>query len=125
LLENKNNEKLKEYLNIIFSNDYSSFPITFNEKTIALLDNTSLENNIYNLKKNLDHDLDLLYKIDSVKKYDKQTLINIYSAVSSRNCGWDFNGNHEMLLATYIDLVNNGKNKIQIGILILKKIVFV
>ena len=111
LLENKNNEKFKEYLNIIFSNDYSSFPITFNEKTIALLDNTSLENNIYNLKKDLDHDLDLLYKIDSVKKYDKQTLINIYSAVSSRNFGWDFNGKNEMLLVTYIDLVNNGKNK--------------
>lgn len=111
LLENKNNEKFKEYLNIIFSNDYSSFPITFNEKTIALLDNTSLENNIYNLKKDLDHDLDLLYKIDSVKKYDKQTLINIYSAVSSRNFGWDFNGKNEMLLVTYIDLVNNGKKK--------------
>ena len=111
LLENKNNEKFKEYLNIIFSNNYSSFPITFNEKTIALLDNTSLENNIYNLKKDLDHDLDLLYKIDSVKKYDKQTLINIYSAVSSRNFGWDFNGKNEMLLVTYIDLVNNGKNK--------------
>ena len=111
LLENQNNEKFKEYLNIIFSNDYSSFPISFNEKTIALLDNTSLENNIYNLKKDLDHDLDLLYKIDSVKKYDKQTLINIYSAVSSRNFGWDFNGKNEMLLVTYIDLVNNGKKK--------------
>ena len=63
------------------------------------------------MKKDLDHDLDLLYKIDSVKKYDKQTLINIYSAVSSRNFGWDFNGKNEMLLVTYIDLVNNGKNK--------------
>ena len=111
LLENKNNEKYKEYINISVSNDYNSCPMTFNETTIVLLENTGLEKNIYNLKKSLDHDLNLLYKIDSVKKYDKQILINIYNAVSSRNFGWDFNGKHEMLLAPYIDLINNGKNE--------------
>jgi hypothetical protein len=111
ILEHQNESRFKPFVDMINSNDYTSFPLRFDSKTLDLLRGTDLEKKYISLKEALDHDFSLLYKIDSIKKkYDINTLQNLYLAVSSRNFGWSFAGYHDMLIVPYIDMCNHSSN---------------
>ena len=109
ILENQNNEKYKDYIEIILSNNYDSFPINFDEKTLNIIKGTTLEKEIESNKEAINHDIKILYNINCIKKkYNKEVLTKMYNAISSRNFG---NYKDEMILVMYIDLVNHSFKK--------------
>ena len=111
ILEHQNEPRFKPFIDMINSNDYSSFPLRFDPQTLEILRGTDLEKKYIQLQNALEHDFKLLYTIDSVKKkYDIDTLKNIYLAVSSRNFGWDFSGYNDMIIVPYIDMCNHSSD---------------
>ena len=74
ILENINNEKYKEYLEIIFSNNYESFPVNFSDEKLEKYENTDIVNLVLLENYKFEHDLNLLRKIKSISKYDYKSV---------------------------------------------------
>ena len=111
ILENINNEKYKEYLEIIFSNNYESFPINFNSEKLKKYENTDIVPIINYNKRKFEHDLKILRKIKSISKYDDKIIKKVYLGVVSRVFYHKIHDKYEMFLSPYIDMANHGCNR--------------
>jgi len=108
ILENIDNEKYKEYLDIIFSNNYESFPVNFNAEKIKKYENTDVINLIIYENYKFEHDLNELRKIKSISKYDDKTIKKVFLGVSSRTFQYSIHGKNNIFLCPYIDMGNHG-----------------
>ena len=108
ILENMNNEKYKEYLDIIFSNNYESFPVKFNDEKLKRFENTDVIDLVAIENFKFTHDINLLKKIKSVNKYDLETIKKVFLGVSSRVFQYSIHDVKNIFLSPYIDMANHG-----------------
>lgn len=111
ILENMNNEKYKEYLDIIFSNNYESFPVKFNDEKLKRFENTDVLDLVTIENYKFTHDINLLKKIKSVNKYDLETIKKVFLGVSSRVFQYSIHNVKNIFLCPYIDMGNHGCEK--------------
>lgn len=106
------NDKVKSstYHNIIKSSTIETFPNYISDNDVKLLENTDAINLINSKKEVLDHDINLLYKIKSVKKFPFDLLKKYYFIISSRLFTVTSNGKSLMALVPYIDMLNHNNN---------------
>lgn len=111
ILENMDNEKYKEYLDIIISNNYESFPVNFSAEKLKKYENTDVNMLIYYENYKFEHDLKELRKIKSISKYDDKTIKKVFLGVSSRTFQYNIHGKNNIFLSPYIDMANHGYEK--------------
>ncbi len=109
LLES-DDSKFSTYREIIKSATTETIPNLMSDEDNKLLENTSAAS-LMKLKKGvLEHDIDLLYNIASVKKIPFDVLKRYYFIVSSRIFGINIDGKECSVLSPYIDMMNHNNN---------------
>ena len=110
LLENMNNEQYKDYIDIIKSNNYDSFPLKYSEEELKKYENTDI---IYmvGIEKIKDYaDIKNLRQIKSLSKYTDEQLLDMFLGVSSRTFYHNIHGKRNLFLCPYIDMGNHGNS---------------
>ena len=108
ILEHRHDVEYEQYFNIIFSNDYSSFPYFFDKKTHDILLGTTALEKIEEKETIISHDWNEMQKIDAFKQYSYEDFKKAFCGVISRTYGATVNQKESITcLAPFMDLENH------------------
>ena len=110
ILEHRHDVEYEQYFNIIFSNDYSSFPYFFDAKTRDILCGTTALEKIKEKEYIILHDWNEMQKTEAFKQYSYEDFKKAFCGVLSRTYGITVSPQeHGSCLAPFMDLENHNK----------------